>query len=381
MPSHNYSPAAIRAALRHHWFPVARIEDLATPRPAELLGERLVVFRDSAGRPRVTARRCVHRGGDLAAGVVVEGSIQCPYHGWAFEGASGLCTSVPSLPEGSRIPPKARVRAYPVLERFGHVWTCLGEPHFGIPEQPDIAEIADLDLVWATGPPIPVDCGIMAQSENFRDVSHFPFVHAGTMGALDPVVPSLRVRRAGREVFATYFYPKVEQAEFSEPGASWFHFHSYAPGISTILADYGAGGKRFLVNIPCPVSHDRCVIFWALAVERTFTAGSLEQMVDLETKVYQEDAPVMNGLEPSEVPLAGEWEEASCPADAYTLSYRQATKFALDEIHSACLPHSSMAEDPRAANGHAPTRHERADSLALPSSPDRIFDRRIQMNH
>jgi hypothetical protein len=60
-------------------------------------------------------------------------------------------------------------------------------------------------------------------------------------------------------------------------------------------------------------------------------------MVDLETKVYQEDAPVMNGLEPREVPLAGEWEEASCPADAYTLSYRQATKFAVDEIRSACL--------------------------------------------
>lgn len=349
--SDRYSPEAIREALRHHWFPVARIEDLDTPQAAELLNERLVVFRDSAGRSHVTGRRCVHRGADLAAGAVVGGSIQCPYHGWAYDGDSGVCTSVPSLPEGGRIPPKARVQAYAVMERFGHVWTCLDEPLFDIPAQADIAEIAELDLIWATGPPIPVNCGIMAQSENFRDVSHFPFVHAPTMGALDPVVPSLQVRRVGREVFSTYFYPKVEQAEFSEPGASWFHFHSYAPGISTILADYGDGGKRFLVNIPCPLSYDRCLIFWAVAVERTFTASSLEQIVRLETKVYQEDAPIMNGLEPREVPLAGEWHEVSCPADAYTLSYRRATKFAMDQIHSAYSRRPPSAEESPAADG------------------------------
>jgi hypothetical protein len=282
----------------------------------------------------VNSRRCIHRGADLSGGKVTANGLQCPYHGWVFDG-SGSCVAIPSLTDGAGIPSRARIASYPVLERFGHVWTCLAEPYFDVPDVPGISEIVELDLQWTTGEPIPVDCGFMAQTENFRDVAHFPYVHETSMGGLDPVVPDLQVTRAGRETWGTYYYPHVANARFSEPGASRFYFHSYAPGIASILADYGATGKRFLINFACPTSYESCVIFWSIAVERTFTGGSLQDMLDLETAVYREDAPVISALDPPEVPLAGEAEEVSCPADAYTLNFRRATKFAVDTIESA----------------------------------------------
>lgn len=329
----SYEPETLRQAYRRNWFVVARSEDLHHPQAARLLDEDLVVFRDSEGQAHVLDARCVHRGGDLAAGKVVDDSIQCPYHGWRFAGQSGTCTHIPSLAEGGRIPPKARVRSYPVQEKFGHVWTCLEEPVFEIPDPP---EIGDLTLDWLTGGPIPVKCGFMAATENFRDMAHFPFVHEASMGEVDPVVPALEVERDGREVRASFFYPKVPSSTFSDNGDAWMHYHSYAPGIATILYDFGPEvGKRYLVDFPSPVSHEGCVIFWAVAVDENFTGGSVQEILAVETKVFHEDTPILEGLRPAEVPLAGQAEEVSAPADVYTLNYRRATAFAVETMLQA----------------------------------------------
>src|SRR5262245_51574193 len=104
----------IELGLRRGWFPVGRVEQLDSPQRANLLGEPLVVFRDGAGHAAVTGRRCVHRGGDLSLGRVVDGSIECPYHGWRY-GTDGVCNAIPSLQGSSKIPPNARVPAYPAV--------------------------------------------------------------------------------------------------------------------------------------------------------------------------------------------------------------------------------------------------------------------------
>jgi nitrite reductase (NADH) small subunit len=36
-----------------------------------------------------TQRRCVHRGGDLADGIVSRNHLICPQHGWRFSTATG----------------------------------------------------------------------------------------------------------------------------------------------------------------------------------------------------------------------------------------------------------------------------------------------------
>src|SRR5207302_1055446 len=99
--------------LRGFWYVVARSRELGR-RPLErrALGERLALFRDEHGVARVVSARCPHRGANLAAGRVVGGCLECPYHGWRFDG-DGHCAAIPSQPAGSAIPPGFAVRAFP----------------------------------------------------------------------------------------------------------------------------------------------------------------------------------------------------------------------------------------------------------------------------
>ncbi|WP_197382297.1 aromatic ring-hydroxylating oxygenase subunit alpha [Mycolicibacterium mengxianglii] len=328
-----FTPEKLREAYQHVWFVVARSQDIDTPVRAQLLDQKLVVFRDATGTARVTDQRCIHRGGNLGNGKVVGENIECPYHGWQFNGGDGECKVIPSLAEGGRIPPKAKVKAYPVIERFEHVWTCLGDPVYDLPSPP---EIEHLELEWRAAEPIHADCGFMAATENFRDMAHFPFVHEPSMGAVDPVVGDLDVQRDGREVSASYFYRQVQESDFSDVGDAWMHYHSYAPGIATILYDFGEDiGKRYLVDFPSPVSYDKCIIFWGVATDRNFRGGTVDEILAIETKVFNEDTPVLEGLEPKEVPLAGQAIEVSAPADIYTLNYRRATQHAVQTIAAA----------------------------------------------
>jgi phenylpropionate dioxygenase-like ring-hydroxylating dioxygenase large terminal subunit len=331
--STTYDPETLREAYLHNWFVVARSEDIDEPRPAQLLDKNLVVFRDADGHARVLDRHCIHRGADLAAGKVIDSAIQCPYHGWRFEGKSGICSRIPSLTNSQQIPPKAEVKSYPVQEKFGHVWTCLGDPVFALPDPP---EIADLTLEWRAADPIPAQCGFMSAMENFRDMAHFPFVHEVSMGEVEPAVPNIEVERDGREIRTTFFYPKVPGSPFSDTGDSWMHYHSYAPGIATILYDFGPEiGKRYLVDFPSPVSYGECIIYWGVATDKDFKGGTVDEILVLETQVFDEDKPILGGLQPPEVPLAGQSFEASVPADVFTLNYRRATKFAVDAILQA----------------------------------------------
>lgn len=333
MPHDEFAPDRLREAYQHMWFVVARSCDVGDgPVAAQLLDRKLTVFRDSSGAARVTDQRCVHRGANLSDGVVVGDSIRCPYHGWQFDGRSGTCTAIPSLAEGGRIPPKAAIKAYPVVERFEHIWTCLGDPVFDIPNPP---EIQSLDLTWRAGPPIHAECGFMAATENFRDMAHFPFVHGKTMGDIEHVVPDLEVNREGREVWSSYFYKQVPDSEYSDVGDAMMHYHSYAPGMATILFDLGQIGKRYLVDFPSPVSYDKCVIYWGVAADAGFTGGTVDEVLALETDVFNEDTPVLEGLDPKEVPLAGQAVEVSAPADIYTLNYRRAAQHAVKTIQAA----------------------------------------------
>ena len=98
------------------------------PLKLRMLGQDFVLFRDSTGHVRCLSNVCVHRGGSLAGGVVNGDRIQCPYHGWQYDG-EGKCRRIPSLgPQGQgRIPGRARVDAYPTEERYGLVHVFLGD--------------------------------------------------------------------------------------------------------------------------------------------------------------------------------------------------------------------------------------------------------------
>ena len=69
---------------------VARIGELAVGDlvAVDVAGLEIVLGRDGE-RYFATQRRCVHRGGDLAEGIVSRGHLICPVHAWRFSTATG----------------------------------------------------------------------------------------------------------------------------------------------------------------------------------------------------------------------------------------------------------------------------------------------------
>jgi phenylpropionate dioxygenase-like ring-hydroxylating dioxygenase large terminal subunit len=308
-------------AMRHSWFAVARSADVVdAPVPATLLGQRLVVWRGRGGAPRVTAARCPHRGGDLAMGKVHGDDIGCPYHGWRWSGETGGCTLVPSLANQRQIPPRAAIKAYPAIERFGHVWTVLEDP---IADLYDPEEWHPLDLEWLAADPIDSPTGVAVAIENFRDVAHFPFVHEVSMGPTPPVVERLEVRRDGLDIYMDRSL-NAGTGDWGDQGDCMMRYHCTAPGFAGITYVYEKLGTRIVVGFPSPISYEHVKIFWGVANERTFRGDSIQECLRIEEMVYLEDVPIVERLEPREVPWDREFEEFSVPADLFTMNYRRA---------------------------------------------------------
>jgi phthalate 4,5-dioxygenase oxygenase subunit len=122
--------------MRRHWLPVCLIEEVpdadGTPVKARVLGEDLVVFRDSDGRVGVLDEKCPHRRASLVYGRNEEGGLRCLYHGWKMDVAGNVLEMV-SEPAASGLADKVKHKAYPVREWGGVVWGWFG-PADAVPE-------------------------------------------------------------------------------------------------------------------------------------------------------------------------------------------------------------------------------------------------------
>jgi|GEM_PF-1546417 len=135
-----------------HWYAVARASTLGAKQPlgVERLGQRLVLWRDTSGAVRCADAACPHRGADLGLGRVLQGQLECPYHGFRYD-AAGACTLTPC--EGAETKPSRALclRLHPVREAHGLLWVYLGAPSSKpLPELPWIPGACEPDRHGAT---------------------------------------------------------------------------------------------------------------------------------------------------------------------------------------------------------------------------------------
>jgi phthalate 4,5-dioxygenase len=125
------SAAPMGQMMRRHWLPVCLSEEVAgrdgAPVRARLLGEDLVVFRDTNGKLGVLDERCPHRGASLVFGRNEECGLRCLYHGWKFD-VDGKILDMSSEPAGTSMRQATRTKAYPAREGGGFVWIWMGPP-------------------------------------------------------------------------------------------------------------------------------------------------------------------------------------------------------------------------------------------------------------
>jgi len=93
------------------WWAVARSEEVTGKKPLSVdIGDRpVVLWRDAEGHARALEDRCPHRRAPLSLGCIrKEGWIQCGYHGWSYDGATGRVREIPNLKNEQRFSPVYR---------------------------------------------------------------------------------------------------------------------------------------------------------------------------------------------------------------------------------------------------------------------------------
>ena len=310
------------------WWPVCLATELGVqPQGVRLLDQPLVLWRDALGQPVAMVDRCPHRGAQLSMGRVVDGHLQCPYHGWRFEPA-GRCVGIPAQP-GFTPPASSRVCRYPVAEHEGLIWVALGAdtpevPDAAEPEQtplPNLSHLPSRRLIYG---PFDVATSAPRAVENFLDTSHFAFVHEGWLGAADhPEVPPYEVTHTadGRPVIEAYkaWQPRASAAA---AGGDWvtYRYEVLSP-YSALLSKQGdAGGPQDSYTIwACPTTPDSCRLWFAQYT--TDAVSSDDVLRDFQVENFSQDQPVLESQQPKRLPLSG--GEAHSAADRLSAAYRR----------------------------------------------------------
>ncbi len=161
------------------WFMVGFSEDVAPKqvKPLRYFARDLVLFRTEAGQPVVADAHCPHLGAHLGYDSKVEGdTIVCPFHAWRYD-MTGKCVEIPFT---KAIPPQARIRVWPTVERSGIIfaWHDLDgrEPSWQLPDYDETTRRENTGfhrLHDDFGGAHPQDI-----FENAVDFAHFPGVHS-----------------------------------------------------------------------------------------------------------------------------------------------------------------------------------------------------------
>jgi len=188
--------------LKNYWYVAASVPEIGRkPFRRIIMNEPVVMYRTGDGTPVALEDRCPHRRLPLSMGKLVSDDVlQCHYHGLRFD-RTGACVRVPGQ---DIIPATARVKSYPLVERYKWLWIWMGDP-----AQADPAKIPDYhwfdDPNWgAVQDYLHAQCNWQYINDNLLDLTHLAFVHETTIGNMALVEhASVRVQRTPQGVQVT----------------------------------------------------------------------------------------------------------------------------------------------------------------------------------
>lgn len=313
--------------LAQHWYPVARIQDLSTdPQQVMLLDVKLALYKTESGAIHLVRDICPHRGVPLTKGWVSGENIVCPYHGLHYN-SEGQCVKIPAQPELTNISKRFSLTKFPVVEKYGLIWTSLlsrdpAQANFPVLETWDDPEHQAilppfLDIAGSSG----------RQLEGFIDVAHFAWVHQNSFADHNnPVVPKYTTERTAYGLHSEYLsdvsnYPHGMQ-HLAPEGFLWKRvFDVYPPFSATLTVHFPHEGILKILNACCPVSHNQTRLFVPLT--RNFdTTGDLNAVYDFNAQIFAEDQDMVESQKPEELPLDITME-AHFEADRSSTTYRR----------------------------------------------------------
>ena len=321
------------------WYPACFSDELGdAPMKVKMLGCNMALFRDDEGKANCLSNICIHRGGSLACqgeqikSKVVDGNIQCPYHGWQFNG-DGKCVKIPSQGPEGKVPERARIDAYPTQEKYGIVFVFLGD----LPEadRPPILECPEYDDdEWGViHQSYMLQSGYRRSIENAIDPAHNEFVHPthGFSGK-DPnyTVPKLDLIE---EEWGVGFMTK-----YASSGSPTKEYSAKKDSAVTTAGSGTFGASHFWTKIQpgdkfkmhqytydLPIDEFTTRVFLVSTRNSGLTEEMQKIMMDRNLIVAQQDIDILDDVEPVRTPPTM-MKEFMVRSDSCIVRYREHIK-------------------------------------------------------
>jgi len=301
-----------KAFLKNFWYAAAVASDVkpGKPKAVEVLGMKLVMFRDAKDGNKIKAINdiCPHRAAPLSGGWLEEKNghtcVVCPYHGWAFDG-KGKLHDVPAAEEGESWPKRPLVSAFDIVERGGFVWLFYGSSSLPMEERPPIPMMPELeDPEWH---PIygefEFDAPHWTVFQNAIDMAHIHFLHGDSFGNQDK--PDIRaMKEIAHDAWGVVSEFKLTNKpvnplwEFTSVPEVEVTAKAMLPSTSVISFTLGAGVSFITFVNTVPIDENRSVNRYSL-IRNRFALDFLDPVAeDAMRKIFSEDQAMVELLRP-----------------------------------------------------------------------------------
>ncbi|MDT0509784.1 aromatic ring-hydroxylating dioxygenase subunit alpha [Novosphingobium sp. MMS21-SN21R] len=162
--------------LKNTWYVAASAGELDAPMVSRTIcNQPIVLFRNSDGTPAAIHDRCPHRFVPLSMGKRVGDTIQCGYHGLAFDG-TGACVDAPHDDDSQKA--RACIKGYAVAEKHKWIWIWMGEAADANPDLiPDFGFFDEEDTIACCQGYTHMKGNYQLISDNLLDLSHIHYLH------------------------------------------------------------------------------------------------------------------------------------------------------------------------------------------------------------
>ena len=263
---------------------------------------------------------CIHRGSRLSLGSINNGILKCAYHGWEYN-QDAQCVKIPSQPD-IKIPKKACVKSYKVIEKMNMVWINLSKD---TNDFVNIKEFNENNFNHVASGPYIMRASAPRVIENFLDVAHFPFVHENHLGVKDkPIIDDYDVVSSNKGIHASnvkVFQPNPDGTNKS--GEVIYDYHVHSPFVASLGKDVSKKERFVLVFYVTPISETKSMIY-------TLTLMNFGKLDDKIVRDYQDfitaqDVPIVESQRPELLPMDLQ-EELSIRSDKISIAYRRYLK-------------------------------------------------------
>ena len=196
--------------IRKQWYVVLESKQVKKkPIGVTRLGEKLVFWRDETGKVNCAVDCCPHRKISLSLGQVHDDHLQCPFHGFEYDGL-GHCVHVPANGREGRIPASLVLSTYPTYEDQGFIWIWWGFDSPKDLEPPVFFDNLDHTFAYSTVQD-PWKSHYSRAIENQLDVVHLPFIHHNTIGRGNKtVIDGPLVQWVGEQKLMVYVFNRED---------------------------------------------------------------------------------------------------------------------------------------------------------------------------